>query len=154
MTFERFTNKAKTALNLAETSARELGHRYIGTEHLLLGLVREGTGTAAKVLEKFGVTEEKVTELIRQIMAPVGSVATAEKDGYTPKAGRVLEQSILEAEHYRAGLAGTEHILISLLKEGECVATRLLNTLGVSIQRLYVEVLVSMGEDYPNRQLQ
>ena len=160
MTFERFTNKAKTALNLAETSARELGHRYIGTEHLLLGLVREGTGTAAKVLEKFGVTEEKVTELIRQIMAPVGSVATAEKDGYTPKAGRVLEQSILEAEHYRAGLAGTEHILISLLKEGECVATRLLNTLGVSIQRLYVEVLVSMGEDagkhraeFENRQM-
>ena len=154
MAYEKFTAKARHALELAKESSREFEHRYIGTEHILLGLVREGTGTAAKVLEKQGVTEDKVVALMKKQIAPGSAVAIAEREGFTPKAQKVLDQSQREAEHYRAGLTGTEHLLIALLKEGECVATRMLNTLGASIQRVYVETLAAMGEDTTAGKLQ
>lgn len=146
---DRFTAKAREAINLAAGAAESLGHNYVGTEHLLLGLLHEGTGVAAKVLEECGIEEEKVLELVSQLISPNNIVGMAEKSGYTPSARRVLENSYKEAVRFRAPLIGTEHLLIAMIKEGDCVATRLLNTLGISIQKLYIDLLSAMGEDAP-----
>ncbi len=144
---ERFTNKAKQALELAAMEAGEFGHNYVGTEHILLGLLEEGTGVAAKVLSAHGVTAEKVSDLINQLIAPANPLHMMEPGGYSPKARRVLENSYREASHFKSQLIGTEHILIATIKESDCVATRLLNTLNVNIQKLYVDLLVAMGQD-------
>ncbi len=144
---ERFTNKAKRALELAVMEAGEFGHNYVGTEHLLLGLLEEGSGVAAKTLAAHGVTSEKVSELINQLIAPANPVHMMDPNGYSPKARRVLENSYREAVQFKSQLIGTEHILIAIIKEGDCVATRLLNTLNVSIQKLYVDLLINMGQD-------
>ncbi|MBR6527113.1 MAG: ATP-dependent Clp protease ATP-binding subunit [Lachnospiraceae bacterium] len=144
---ERFTNKAKQALDLAAMEAGEFGHNYVGTEHILLGLLEEGTGVAAKALTAHGVTVEKVGDLINQLIAPANPLHMMEPGGYSPKARRVLEQSYREAGQFKSQLIGTEHILIAMIKESDCVATRLLNTLKVNIQKLYVDLLVAMGQD-------
>lgn len=146
---DRFTAKAREAINLAAEAAQNLGHNYVGTEHLLLGLLHEGTGAAAKVLEGSGIEEEKVLDLVSQLISPNNIVGMVEQSGYTPSARRVLENSYKEAVRFRAPLIGTEHLLIAMIKEGDCVATRLLNTLGVSIQKLYIDLLSAMGEDAP-----
>ncbi len=146
---DRFTAKAREAISIAVNAAGSLGHNYVGTEHLLIGLLHEGTGAAAKVLLENGVREEKVLELVSQLISPNQSVGMAEKNGYTPSARRVLENSYKEAVRFRAPLIGTEHLLIALIKEGDCVASRLLNTLGVSVQKLYIDLLSAMGEDAP-----
>lgn len=146
---DRFTAQAKEAISLAVDVAEELGHHYVGTEHLLLGLLQEGTGVAARVLEECGVKEDKVLELVSQLIAPNQSVGLAEQNGYTPSARRVIENSYREAVRFKAPLIGTEHLLIAMVRENDCVASRLLNTMGISIQRLYVDVLSAMGEDAP-----
>ncbi|MDO4295830.1 MAG: ATP-dependent Clp protease ATP-binding subunit [bacterium] len=143
----RFTAKAQRAVLLAEEVSVGLGHNYVGTEHLLLGLLEEGSGAAAKVLEHYGVESGRVTDLIRQLIAPGNGMPVAEQSGYSPSALRVLEASYREAVRFRAPLIGTEHILIAIIKEGDCGATRILTTLGVSIQKLYVDLLNAMGED-------
>ncbi|MBR2737104.1 MAG: ATP-dependent Clp protease ATP-binding subunit [Lachnospiraceae bacterium] len=147
MMYDRFTAKAKHALQIAKNSAQELDHNYVGTEHILLGLLKEGSGTASRILRIHGVTEEKVINLIQQQVAPVSPVHLAERDDYTPKARKVLENAQKEADQFHSGLAGTEHILVAMVKEGECVATRLLNTMGVSVQRLYVDAMITIGAD-------
>ena len=146
---DRFTAKAREAITLAVNVAESLGHNYVGTEHLLIGLLHEGTGAAAKVLTENGVREEKVLELVSQLISPNHSVGMAEQNGYTPSARRVLENSYKEAVRFHAPLIGTEHLLIAMIKEGDCVASRLLNTLGVSVQKLYIDLLSAMGEDAP-----
>ncbi len=146
---DRFTEQAKEAISLAVDAAEGLGHGYVGTEHLLIGLIEEGTGVASKVLELSGVSSVKVTELVRQLISPNQPVRMAEKSGYTPSAARVIENSYREAVRFKAPLIGTEHLLISIIREHDCVAARLLNTMGVSIQKLYIEVLAAMGEDAP-----
>ncbi|MDO5350497.1 MAG: ATP-dependent Clp protease ATP-binding subunit [Lachnospiraceae bacterium] len=146
---DRFTAKAREAISLAVDAAETLGHGYVGTEHLLIGLLHEGTGVAAKVLAESGVREEKVMELVSQLISPNHIVGMAEQGGYTPSARRVLENSYKEAVRFRAPLIGTEHLLIAMIKEGDCVASRLLNTLGISIQKLYIDLLSAMGEDAP-----
>ncbi len=146
---DRFTTKARTAVNLAVKAAERLGHSYIGTEHLLIGLLEEGTGVAARVLEENGVKEEKVLSLISQLIAPDQPVRLFEDGGYTPGARRVLENSYREAVRFKANLIGTEHLLVSIIKDNDCVASRLLNTIGVSIQKIYIDVLSAMGEDAP-----
>ena len=146
---DRFTAKAREAITLAVNVAESLGHNYVGTEHLLIGLLHEGTGAASKVLAENGVREEKVLELVSQLISPNHSVGMAEQNGYTPSARRVLENSYKEAVRFRAPLIGTEHLLIAMIKEGDCVASRLLNTLGVSVQKLYIDLLSAMGEDAP-----
>ena len=147
MMYDRCTAKAKHALQIAKNSAQELEHNYVGTEHILLGLLKEGSGTASRILRIHGVTEEKVINLIQQQVAPVSPVHLAERDDYTPKARKVLENAQKEADQFHSGLAGTEHILVAMVKEGECVATRLLNTMGVSVQRLYVDAMITIGAD-------
>ena len=146
---DRFTEQAREAIGMAVEAAEELGHSYVGTEHLLIGLLREKSGVAARVLEGCGVRVEKVTELINQLIAPNQSVGMAERSTYTPSATRVLENSYREAVRFKAPLIGTEHLLISMIRESDCVAVRLLNTMGISIQKIYLDLLSAMGEDAP-----
>lgn len=146
---DRFTDQAREAIYLAQEAAQELGHNYVGTEHLLLGLLREDSGVASKVLTANGVTAEKVTGLISQLISPNQMVQTAGNTGYTPSAAYVLDNSYREAVRYKAPLIGTEHILISIFRKSDCAASRLLNTMGVSIQKLYMDLQGAMGEDAP-----
>lgn len=146
---DRFTEQAREAISLAVDSAEELGHSYVGTEHLLIGLLREGHGVAAKVLDAMGVKADKVTDLVSQLISPNQAVGMAERSTYTPSATRVLENSYREAVRFKAPLIGTEHLLISMIRETDCVAARLLNTMGFSIQKIYIELLAAMGEDAP-----
>ena len=147
---ERYTPQAKEALSLAVGMAESLNHGYVGTEHLLIGLLQEGTGVAARVLEENGVEESKVVELVSQLISPNTSVQMAENAAYTPRARRVIENSYREAVRFKAAQIGTEHILIAILREGDCVASRLLNTMGISVQKLYIDRLAAMGEDAPS----
>lgn len=143
----QFTDKAKTALILAERAARSLRQSYVGSEHILLGLLRENTGVAATVLLNNGVDVVKLKEMIKDLIVPETSVLIAERDGYSPRAQAILEEAHRQADRFRSDKTGTEHILLALLKEGENVAVRLLNTMGISVQKIYVDVLVAMGED-------
>ena len=147
---ERYTPQAKEALSMAVGMAESLNHGYVGTEHLLIGLLQEGTGVAARVLEENGVEESKVVELVSQLISPNTSVQMAENAAYTPRARRVIENSYREAVRFKAAQIGTEHILIAILREGDCVASRLLNTMGISVQKLYIDLLAAMGEDAPS----
>lgn len=143
----QFTDKAKMALALAERAARNLKQSYVGTEHILFGLLRENTGVAATVLMENGVEMQQLKELIKDLIAPESTVMLAERDGYSPRAEKVLEEAHRQAERFHSDKTGTEHILLAMLREGENVAVRLLNTMGISVQKLYVEVLTAMGED-------
>ena len=144
----QFTDKAKAALLLAERAAKSLRQSYVGSEHILLGLLRENTGVAATVLQNNGVDVVQLKEMIKDLIAPPeSSVLLAEHDGYSPRAQSILDEAHRQAERFHSDKTGTEHILLALLKEGENVAVRLLNTMGVSIQKLYVDVLVAIGED-------
>ena len=142
-----YTAKARKALALAGRISRSLHHNYIGTEHLLLGLLREGSGVAACVLMSNGVEEEKLVQLIEDLIAPSSDVLVMDRDGYSPKTQKVLERAETEAEHFHSEQIGTEHLLLAIIKETDCAASRLLNTLGVSGQKLYIDILVAMGED-------
>lgn len=143
----QFTDKARSALVLAEKSARSLHQSYVGSEHLLMGLLQENTGVAATVLQNNGVDVQKLKEMIQDLIVPESSVLIAERDGYSPRAMKILEDAHRQAARFGSDKTGTEHILLALLREGENVAVRLLGTLGISIQKLYVDVLVAMGED-------
>ncbi len=143
----RFSNKAEEALQLAVGMAEALGQGYVGTEHILLGLIREGSSAAAQVLSSHGIEEERVLALVQQLIAPMTPVHMADRGGYSPRAARVLENSYREAVQFKSPLIGTEHILIAMLKDSDCSATRLLNTMNVNIQRMYVDLLATMGAD-------
>ena len=142
-----FSGKAEEALRLAVSMAEALGQGYVGTEHILLGLIREGTSAAAQVLANHGIEEDRVLALIEKLIAPASPVHMAEPGGYSPRAARVLEASYREAMQFKSPLIGTEHILIAMLKDSECSAARLLATMNVNIQRMYVDLLASMGAD-------
>ncbi len=142
-----YTGKAKRALDIAARMSRAMHHNYIGTEHILLGLLKENTGVAAQVLKENGVELDKVLKLIEELIAPGQSAAILEPEGYSPRVERVLAGANKEAERFRSELIGTEHILLAIIKEPECVAARLLNTLSVNIQKMYVDTLLAMGED-------
>ncbi len=144
---KNYTAKAAKALKVASRMATKLHHNYIGTEHLLLGLLKEGTGVAACVLMENGVEEKKLVSLIEELIAPSSGVLTMEKDGYSPKALKVLEASKALADRFENEEIGTEHILIAILKEMDCAAARLLGTMGANMQKLFVDTLIAMGED-------
>ena len=145
----QFTNKAQTALNLSARCAKNLKQGYIGTEHILVGLMKEKTGVAAKVLADNGVEADKVLDMIRELIAFDSGVMLAEREEYSPRSKRVLEEAHKQAERFGQSQTGTEHILMALIREGENVAVRLLNTLGVNVQKLYKDILVAIGQD-PN----
>ena len=144
---ERYTEKAKEALILAAEAAEETGSRTVGTEHILVGLMKEGTGTAARVLEAGDVKLERVLELEKKLVSSSQPTQIRDREGYTPIARKVLENSYREAVRFHAPLIGTEHILMAMLKQTDCVAVRLLNTLNINIQRLYIDLLSAMGEE-------
>ena len=146
--FEKFTPQAREAIRLAEEGAERLSHGSVGTEHLLLGLLEEGTGVAFRVLSECGVEKEKVRELMKELISGSNSLKTR-GDHWTPRAERVLENSYHEAVRFKAPLVGTEHLLIAMIRENDCVATRILNTMGVSVQKIYVDLFSAMGEDAP-----
>lgn len=141
-----YTAKAKKAIDIATRISKSLHHSYIGTEHILLGLLKEGTGVASQVLADNGVEYDKVLELIEELIAQGNAVAVLE-DGLSPRAAHVLEVSKAEAARFHSEKIGTEHLLIAMIKETECVASRLLNTLSVNVQKMYVDTLIAMGED-------
>jgi ATP-dependent Clp protease ATP-binding subunit ClpC len=146
MLYDKFTENAKNAINLAREVAYRLSHNYIGTEHLLIGLM-EVDGVASRVLEENGVTVDKVLELVNQLIAPNNGVEMMEGGSFTPRSKRILDQSYKEAAKFKAPLVGTEHILIALIKESDCIAVRLLNTLGVNVQKVYIDILTASGVD-------
>ncbi|MDY4923266.1 ATP-dependent Clp protease ATP-binding subunit [Frisingicoccus sp.] len=142
----RLTRQAQKAVEFARDIAEELQHNYIGTEHLLLGLIRAEEGLASKVLRQNDITEEQILNLIEQLIND-SDVMEGEVADYTPRAKRVLECSSREASRLNQTSIGTEHLLIALLREKDCIALRLLNTLGVSIPKIYSELFASMGMD-------
>ena len=147
----QYTNQEKTAVKYAEKTARRYKHSYIGTEHLLAGLLHEEEGTAGMVLRDMGISEERLMEMIRKLIAPEESnVLTADRAGYTPRATRMLEGAVEEADDLRSEKIGTEHLLLAMLREVDCMGTRLLHTMGVNIRKLQNEVLAAMGEEVAN----
>ena len=146
----KFTKQAQTALTLAKAAAIDFELGYIGTEHLLLGLLSETEGVAGRVLEEFQVDGKKLVELIDKLVTPaeVGNITEIEmKPSYSPRTEKVLESAVAEAQNSGCEKAGTEHLLLAMLRETDCVGTRLLYTMGVNIQKLYAAVLGAMGYD-------
>lgn len=144
---ERFTGKADEALKRAAIIAKEFGHGYVGTEHILIGLMDAQDNVAASVLENHGVEQSKLEELVEKLIVPESTVNVVDPETYTPRAKKVLLGASKEAVRFKSKLIGTEHILIAIIKEYDCVATRLLGGIGVNIQKLYIDLLVAMGED-------
>lgn len=143
----QFTDKAQNALSQAARCARSLKQGYIGTEHILMGLLKEKTGVAAKVLEDNGVDDTQVLNMIHDLIAFENGIQIREREGYSPRAVKILEEAHRQAERFGQKATGTEHILLAIIKEGENVAARLLNTLGVNIQKVYVDTLLAIGQD-------
>ena len=129
-----YTEKAEHALKLARRASARLKHPYIGTEHILIGLLEEDSGAAGQVLRGAGVTEEALTDMIRQLIAPESGSLMEKRRDYTPRARKILDDAAAEARRFREPLVGTEHILISILKDGECVGSRLLNTMSIRLR--------------------
>ena len=143
----QYTKKAEMALSLAKQTSKELRQNYIGTEHILLGLLREDTGVAARVLQDNGVEESKLISMIYDLISPGNYLPMRERDNYSPRAEKILQEAAKQALRFHTEEIGTEHILLAILKEGENVAVRLLTTLGIQIQKLYVDTLLAMGQD-------
>ena len=143
----KFTEQARKVLEQAAFAAEVNGHCYIGSEHLLLGLIQVEDCLAGRVLLNNDVTENKVLNLIYQLIAPDCAVSVKEPAAYTPRVKKILVGAANEAARFKADSIGTEHILIAMLKETDSVASRLLNTMGVSVKKIYTELLEGMGED-------
>lgn len=142
----KFTSRAEKALELANDLAMELGHNYIGTEHLLYGLAKEGTGVASKVIEMQDVTPEQIKEEI-EVLIGVGSETDVETVGFTPRTKRVIENAFREARKLGTEYIGTEHLLIGIMREGDSIAVRVMMNLNINPQRLYTEILKVINED-------
>jgi ATP-dependent Clp protease ATP-binding subunit ClpA len=149
--FERFTDRARRVVVLAQEEARMLNHNYIGTEHILLGLIHEGEGVAANALKAVGVTRHVVRAQVEEIIGKGQSEATGHIP-FTPRAKKVLELSLREALQLRHNYIGTEHILLGVLREGEGVAAQVLQNLGAdlnSVRLAVVDLLAGFSEDPP-----
>lgn len=142
-----YTDKAKKALNYANRLSRSSGCNYVGTEHILAGLLKEGTGVAAEVLTANNVELEALLKLIDELVAAGEEVTVADRDGYSPRTQMVLDCAREMADRFDSERIGTEHLLLAIIKEGDCAASRLLNTMGANPQKLFVDILAAMGED-------
>ena len=138
--FERFTDRARRVLVLAQEEARLLNHNFIGTEHILLGLIHEGEGVAAKALESLGISLEAVREKVEETIGMAGSAPTGSPP-FTPRAKKVLELSLREALQLGHNYIGTEHMLLGLVREGEGVAAQVLVSLGADLARVRQQVI-------------
>ena len=147
----KFTNKAKKVIEIANDISVQLGHNYIGTEHILYGLVKEGNGIAAKVLNNKGITEEKVRVKIEEILGIGREIK--ETLGFTPRTKKVLENAFLEAKRIGYNYIGTEHLLLAIMKEGDCVAVRIITELDVEISKIYNEIAKVINEEESDREI-
>ena len=145
MNENRFTEKAKDALQYAAEAALEMGQDYVGTEHLLVGLIRESDGVAGKILEANGVTDDMAIEKIDALIGTGEPIKGVEPEA-TPRTKRVLENSYVEARRLGHNYIGTEHLLIAVLRESESIAVRILLELGVSPQKLYNDIINLLRE--------
>ncbi|MBE0415203.1 MAG: AAA family ATPase, partial [Dehalococcoidia bacterium] len=146
--FEKFTERARKVLTLAQEEALRFNHNYIGTEHVLLGLVREGDGVAAKVLSNLGVELDKVRSAVESIIGR-GERTVSGEIGLTPRAKRVIELAVDEARRLNHNYIGTEHLLLGLLREGEGVAASVLESLGVSLEKVRIETVRVLNQSMP-----
>ncbi len=147
-----FTNRAKKAIELADSLAVELGHNYVGTEHILYGLVKEGSGVASKVLQNQGIEPDMVIDEIVNLVGNDSPIT--ETLGFTPRTKRVIENAFIEARKLGYNYIGTEHILIGILREADSIATRILLELNVNIPKLYGEIVrvINEGEDFASNE--
>ncbi|MGF0032094.1 ATP-dependent Clp protease ATP-binding subunit [Bariatricus sp. SGI.154] len=143
----KYTEQANEVLRIAKDIARELHHPYVGTEHLLLGLRKVYTGVAGQILGTSGVDEEKILKVVDELVSPVGGVTLAHHPEISPRLEYILEESKEEAAHFHSDKIGTEHMLLALLHDADCVATRILLTLNINVQKLYQEIFTVLGAD-------
>src|ERR1700704_3011347 len=146
--FDRFNDRAKRVLALAQDEAIRFNHNYIGTEHLLLGLAREGEGVAAKALESLGVTLSKLRTSIELIVGRGDSTASPSEITLSPRTKKVIELAIEEARKLGHRHVGTEHLLLGLVREGEGIASGVLESLGVSLEKGRHQVLATLGQQH------
>ena len=142
--FGSFTERAQRVLYLSQEEARKLGHNFVGTEHILLGLAREGQGVAARALQNLGIEPDAVRREVESIIGR-GDPDGVDTVGLSPRAKRVLELAIDEARTMGHGYVGTEHLLLGLIREGEGVAAQVLENLGADLDRVRAEVLDLLG---------
>ena len=143
-----YTKNAEMVISFAKEASETLGQKIVGTEHLLIGCLWEGEGLAAKVLKENGVGQEAIENLIGDTMIPDPFWTVGEPQEFTPRAEAVLIKSQNEAIRFKASMIGTEHILLSLLKEQDCVAVRLLSSLGINIQKIFADTLMTLGMEH------
>jgi hypothetical protein len=144
--YERFTDRARKVMQLANQEAQRLNHEYIGTEHILLGLVKEGSGVAANVLKNLDIDLRKIRLEIEKVVQPGPDMVTRGKLPQTPRAKKVIEYSIEEARNLNHNYVGTEHLLLGLLREQEGVANHVLSKMGIALQVVRQEVLNIIGQ--------
>src|ERR1700688_2121876 len=149
--FDKFTERARKVLTLAQEEAQRFNHNYIGTEHLLLGLVREGDGVAAKVLSNLGVELNKVRSAVEFIIGRGDRMVLGEI-GLTPRAKKVIELALDEARRLKHTSIGTEHLLLGLVREGEGIAAGVLESLGVNLERVRAETTRILSQSMPQGQ--
>ncbi|MCR4990117.1 MAG: ATP-dependent Clp protease ATP-binding subunit [Lachnospiraceae bacterium] len=142
-----FTQNAKDVLVNAAKCAAKFSSGYVGTEHILVGMLEEPFGVAGRVLSDNGVTADRIYDMIQELIAPESGISVKEREGYSPRAQELIDTSIEQARRFNSEKVGTEHMLLSLILIGDNIALRLLNTLGVSIHKLYLDTLIAMGED-------
>ena len=147
MTFSNFTEKARQAISNAHDIACEMGHYYIGSEHLLLGLIKEGTGVAAKALSEQDITEDKVTQKLKEMIGIKPSINSDTELALTPRSKRILEFSAMEAKRLGHNYIGTEHILMAIMRDGDGVAAQILIRLGVNLEAFYSNTSTSIDND-------
>lgn len=145
--FSNFTEKARISISEAHDAAAQMGHNYIGSEHLLLGLIREGSGVAAKVLEKNGVTAQKVEEKIEEYIGTGAPLPQETELPLTPRSKRLLEISTLEARRLNHKYIGTEHILMAIIRDGDGVAAKILTSAGINLNTFYADTVRSIDSD-------
>ena len=143
----KYTEKAKRALDIANRLSKNMHYSYVGTEHVLAGLLKEGTGVASEVLSVNGVELSKLLQMMEELISIGQDVLVVERDGYSPRTQHILEKAEEEARKLGYDSIGTEHILLAIIKEGDCAASRLLNTMGINLQKLFTDTLGAMGED-------
>ena len=143
----KFTNRAEKAIEIANEIALELGHTYIGTEHILYGLAKEGTGIASKVLENQGISAEDILNEIEMLIGTGEPLSQEESLGFTPRSKRIIENAFIEARRLGSEFIGTEHILIGIMREGDSVAVRIMMDLNMDPRKLYNEIAKVINED-------
>ena len=143
----KFTNRAEKAIEIANEAALELGHTYIGTEHILYGLAKEGTGVASKVLANQNITDEDILQEIEMLIGTGEPLAENQSLGFTPRSKRVIENAFVEARKLGSEFIGTEHILIGIMQEGDSVAVRIMMDLNIDPRKLYNEIVKVINEE-------